>query len=64
MEGKSYFNEPKFDLNDLALFPPDIYERTKQNPNPKVSAEYVRNTNSLDEYADRLAQEIVDALRG
>jgi hypothetical protein len=30
MEGKNYFNEPKVDLNDLSLFPAEIYERTKK----------------------------------
>jgi hypothetical protein len=64
MEGNSYFNEPKFDLNDLSLFPPDIYERTKQNPNPKIAAQCERNTKSLDEYAGRLAQEIINTLKG
>jgi hypothetical protein len=64
MEETSYFNEPKFDLNDLSLFPPDIYERTKQNPNPKVSTQCDRNAKSLDEYAGRLAQEIIDSLKG
>jgi hypothetical protein len=64
MEGNSYFNEPKFDLNDLSLFPPDIYERTKQNSNPRVSTQCVKNTRSLDEYAGLLAKEIIDALKG
>ena len=63
METRSYFNEPKFDPNDLRLFPPDIYERTKSNPNPKVSTQCKKNNQSLDEYAGHLAQEIIDALK-
>jgi hypothetical protein len=66
MKSAAYFNEPKFDLNDSRLFPPEIYERTKNNPNPNpgVSVQCVNNTKSLDEYAGKLAQEIIDALKG
>ena len=64
METQTYFNKPKFDPNDLSLFPPDIYERTKNNPNPMVSTQCKKNNRSLDEYAGRLAQEIIDALKG
>jgi hypothetical protein len=64
MEGKTYFNEPKVDLNDLSLFPADIYERTKRNPNPKVSIRCEKNPNSLDDYAKRLAKELVATLKG
>jgi hypothetical protein len=64
MEGKTYFNEPKVDLNNLSLFPADIYERTKRNPNPKVSIQCQKNPNSLDDYAKRLAQELITVLKG
>jgi hypothetical protein len=64
MERKTYFNEPKADLNDLSLFPVDIYERTKRNPNPKVSSQCEKNTDSLDDYAKRLAHELIIALKG
>lgn len=64
MEGKTYFNEPKVDLNDLALFPADIYERTKRNPNPKVSTYCQKNNKSLDDYAKCLAQELITTLKG
>jgi hypothetical protein len=63
MEEKTYFNEPKVNLNDLSLFPADIYERTKRNPNPKFSIQCQKNTNSLDDYAKRLAQELITALK-
>ncbi|MDR1024161.1 MAG: hypothetical protein LBL56_00410 [Treponema sp.] len=64
MEGKTYFNEPKVDLNNLALFPADIHERTKRNPNPEVSIQCKKNPNSLDDYAKRLAQELITVLKG
>jgi hypothetical protein len=62
MENENYFNKPTVNLNDLSLFPADIYERTKRNPNPKVSIQCEKNTKSLDDYAKRLAQELVIGL--
>jgi hypothetical protein len=35
-----------------------------RTPNPQISTLCVKNTKSLDEYAGRLAQEILDALKG
>jgi hypothetical protein len=64
MGKETYFNEPTMDLNDLSLFPVDIYERTKRNPNPKVSIQYQKNPNSLDDYAKRVAKELITALKG
>jgi hypothetical protein len=64
MENKNYFNEPTVNLNDLSLFPVDIYERTKRNPNSKVSIQCRKNIRSLDDYAKRLAQELVIGLNG
>jgi hypothetical protein len=64
MEGKTYFNEHKVDLNDLSLFPVDIYERTKRNPNPEASINCKKNIKPVDEYTNRVAQELIAALRG
>jgi hypothetical protein len=33
----SYFNELPVDLNEEAFFSSEIYERTKDNPNPNTS---------------------------
>jgi hypothetical protein len=60
----SYFNDLKVDLNDEALFPSDIYERTKNNPNPAVSSPCVQKNDSLDAYARTLTQEILRSLKG
>jgi hypothetical protein len=64
MERENYFNEPTVDLNDLSLFPADIYEWTKRNPNPNVSIQCQKNPNSLDDYAKRLAKELITVLKG
>jgi hypothetical protein len=64
MEEKTYFNEPKVDLNDPLLFSADIYERTKKNPNSKISIQCQKNTKSLDAYADCLAKELTSGSRG
>jgi hypothetical protein len=64
MNDRAYFNEPNVDLNDLSLFPADIYERTKGNPNSKVSSECEKNTKSLDDYAKRVAREMITSIKG
>jgi hypothetical protein len=58
-----YFNDLCVDLNDESLFPPDIYERTKVNPNPDMSRPCVNWRGSLDAYADTLAKEMFASLR-
>lgn len=59
----SFFNELTFDLNDETLFPADIYEKTRENPNPNAS--YICKTcnDSLDDYAKQLSAEILSALQ-
>jgi hypothetical protein len=64
MQTPTYFNDLKIDLNDEALFPVDIYERTKTNPNPAVSSPCVRRDDSLDSYASSLAHEMLRSLKG
>jgi hypothetical protein len=58
----TYFNDLKIDLNDEHLFPSDIYERTKNNPNPVVSYPCVQREDSPDAYASTLAQGILKSL--
>jgi hypothetical protein len=60
----TYFNDLNVDLNDEHLFPSDIYERTKNNPNPAVSSPCVPRNDSLDAYANTLTQEILKSLKG
>jgi hypothetical protein len=59
----SYFNELAVDLNDEAFFPSEIYERTKNNPNPITSYPCPPCNDSLDEYANQLSVKILSALR-
>ncbi|MDR2702141.1 MAG: hypothetical protein LBB72_06900 [Spirochaetaceae bacterium] len=59
----SYFNELAVDLNDETFFSPEIYERTKNNPNPGTSSQCLPCNDSLDEYANRLSGKILSALR-
>ena len=56
------FNELNVDLNDEITFPASIYNQTLDNPNPAVSVSCRPSQDSLDEYANRLADEILDAL--
>jgi hypothetical protein len=64
MQVSNYFNDLKADLNDEQLFPSDIYERTKNNPNPAISSWCVPRGDSLDAYAANLTQEILKSLKG
>jgi hypothetical protein len=59
----SYFNELTVDLNDEAFFSSEIYERTKDNPNPNTSYVCDSCNDSLDEYASQLSGKILSALR-
>jgi len=60
---RTYFNELKVDLNNPAFFSPHIHERTKENPNSKVSVPCKPHNGSLDEYAGKLTSGILSALR-
>ena len=62
-ERMSYFNELAVNLNDEAFFSSEIYERTKNNPNPGTSYPCYTCNDSLDEYASLLSQKILSALR-
>jgi hypothetical protein len=62
--GMPYFNELMVDLNDDAFFPAQIHERTRENPNGKVSLPCKRCDDSLDAYASQLMREILPALKG
>jgi hypothetical protein len=64
MQSQSYFNDLKVDLNNESLFPVDIYERTKNNPNPEVATPCEPNNGSLDNYANTLSKEILASLKG
>jgi len=59
----SYFNELNVDLNDETFFPSEIYEKTKDNPNPVLSTLCPPNNDSLDEYTSRLTGKVIAALR-
>ena len=59
----SYFNELAVDLNDETFFSSEIYERTKNNPNPNTSYPCRPCNDSLDEYASLLSGKILSALR-
>jgi len=59
----SYFNELNVDLNDETFFSSEIYERTKDNPNPVLSSLCSSNNDSLDEYTFRLTRKVIAALR-
>jgi hypothetical protein len=60
---KSYFNDVIVNLNDEAFFSSGIYERTKNNPNPKLSLSCSPCNDSLDEYARDLTGKILTALK-
>jgi len=59
----SYFNELNVDLNDEAFFSSEIYERTKDNPNPVLSTLCPPSNDSLDEYTSQLTGKVLAALR-
>jgi hypothetical protein len=59
----SYFNELPVNLNEEIYFSSEIYERTKINPNPSTSSPCKLCNDSLDEYAKKLSQKILTALR-
>jgi hypothetical protein len=63
MQPSIYFNDLKVDLNDEHLFPSSIYERTRNNPNPAVSSPCEPSDDSLDVYANTLAQKILESLK-
>ena len=56
------FNDLNVDLNDDEYFPSDIYERTIKNPNFDLAIPCLPCNDSLDEYANRLGNEILAAL--
>ena len=58
-----YFNELAVDLNDERFFSAEIYERTRDNPNPSTSYPCHPCNDSLDEYAKQLSSKILSALR-
>jgi len=62
-EKVSYFNELNVDLNDETFFSSEIYERTKDNPNPVLSTLCPPSNDSLDEYTSRLTGKVLAALR-
>jgi len=59
----SNFNDLSIDLNDEELFPADIYGRTKDNPNYELTVPCFPCNDSLDDYASRLGDEILEALK-
>jgi len=59
----TYFNELSVNLNDETFFSSEIYERSKDNPNPNTSYLCHSCNDSLDEYAKRLSGKILSALR-
>ena len=59
----SYFNELTVNLNDEAFFSSAIHERTRENPNRKVSIPCQQSNGSLDEYASKLTNEMLPALK-
>jgi len=58
-----YFNELNVDLNNEEYFPSYIYERTKDNPNPKLTAMCRPCDESLDAYISELFDDIFSALK-
>jgi hypothetical protein len=62
---QTYFNDLKVDLNNERLFPSEIYEHTKSNPNPAVSSPcvHMQRGDSLDAYANTLVKEILKSLK-
>jgi len=59
----TYFNELAVNLNDEAFFSSEIYERSKNNPNPSTSYLCHPCNDSLDEYARGLSGKILSALK-
>ena len=59
----SYFNELTVDLNDDAFFPSQIHERSKENPNDRVSLPCQKCGDSLDDYAKQLTTKMLAALK-
>jgi hypothetical protein len=59
----TYFNELAVNLNDEAFFSSEIFERSKNNPNPNTSYICHPCNDSLDEYARLLSNKILSALR-
>jgi len=59
----SYFNELAVDLNDESFFSSEIYERSRNNPNPNTSYSCHPCNDSLDEYASQLSGKILSALK-
>ena len=57
-----YFNSLKVDLDNDAYFSPEISERTKENPNRYLASLCSPCNDSLDEYAENLANEVITAL--
>jgi hypothetical protein len=58
-----YFNDLEVDLNNNAYFSPEISERTKENPNLRLSVPCSPSSDSLDEYAENLANEMFGSLK-
>ena len=59
----TYFNELNVDLNNEEYFPSSIYERTKNNPNPNLSAPCYPCNDSLDAYVSELFDDIFASLK-
>jgi len=64
LKDRSYFNELTVDLNNEALFPSQIHERTRENPNMNIAMPCRRCDDSLDAYSIQLAREILPTLEG
>jgi hypothetical protein len=58
----TYFNELNIDMNDNGLFPPAVYERTKENPHESLSIPCHACNDSLDGYVDQFLDELFPAL--
>ncbi|MCL1928572.1 MAG: hypothetical protein FWG07_07255 [Treponema sp.] len=56
------FNELNVDLNNDDYFPLDLYGRTKDNPNLDLAVPCIPCNDPIDEYANKLGEEILAAL--
>ena len=56
------FNELNINLNDETYFPAGIYDRTIDNPNLAISSPCRPCQDSLNEYASKTGDEILEAL--
>jgi hypothetical protein len=59
----THFNELAVNLNEEIFFSSEIYERTRNNPNPNTSYPCHPCNDSLDEYASQLTGKILSSLK-